>query len=171
MDEYLQNLLTIKERMLDFPVDADGNIVEQPNLDIRSLCKSDKRLLELRKGNKVIGAKDYMLVFFITCFLPFVRPTIPQLKDYEIQSARHNQSKIVKSLMEASDEQDFPLDHDFMTECKQTVKQLYQEKESLRFNGKSMYLKMHMEKLSKRSKKEEAFMQSLFEASKNTAGN
>ena len=58
-----------------------------------------------------------------------------------------------------------------MTECKFTVKQLYEQKESLRFNGKSMYLKMHIEKLSKKSKKEEDFMQSLFEASKTKQGN
>ena len=81
----------IKGRMLDFPLDEHGDLVGQDALDLGSFCKNDKRLLELRKGNKVIGAKDYMLVFFITCFLPFVRPTISQLKEYEILTAKHSQ--------------------------------------------------------------------------------
>ena len=127
--------------------------------------------MELRKGNKVIGAKDYMLVFFITCFLPFIRPNIPQIKDYEIVKAKKNEQKFLKSLLDSAEESDFPMDLDFMTECKATVKQLYEQKEALKFNGKSMYLKMHEEKLSKRAKKDEAFHQSLFEASKTYQGN
>lgn len=106
-----------------------------------------------------------MLVFFITCFLPFVRPSIPQLKDSEIQKAKKSQFKALSQLLE-SNYAEHPLDLDFLAECKGTVKQLYEQKESLKFNGKSMYLKMHEERLSKRAKKDEAFMQSLFEASK-----
>jgi hypothetical protein len=150
---------------LDFPIDKDGNM--EIKFDLEHLCKQDKKLLEMRKGNKVIGAKDFMLVFFITCFLPFVRPSIPMLKESEISRAKKSQSKILKTLSE----DDYPLDLDFLTECKGTVKQLYEQKEALKFNGKSMYLKMHEEKLSKQAKKDEAFMQSLFEASKQRMGN
>ena len=85
MEEYYQSLKSIKDRLLDFPIDQEGNVQANKDLyDLDHLCKADRRLLELRKGNKVIGAKDYMLVFFITCFLPFVRPSIPQIKDTEI---------------------------------------------------------------------------------------
>lgn len=135
--------------------------------DLNQLCRADKRLLELRKGNKVIGAKDYMLVFFITCFLPFVRPSIPQLKESEIHRAKKSQYRVLSEF----EKYEGPLDLDFLAECKATVKQLYEQKESLKFNGKSMYLKMHDERLSKKAKKEEAFMQSLFEASKQSQGN
>ena len=107
-----------------------------------------------------------MLVFFITCFLPFVRPNIPQIKDYEILRAKKNQTSVMKEL-----DSENLVDLEFITECKATVKQLFEQKENLNFNGKSMYLKMHEEKVSKKSKKEEAFSQSLFEASKQTQGN
>jgi hypothetical protein len=82
------------------------------------LCKADRRLLELRKGNKVIGAKDYMLVFFITCFLPYVRPSIPQIKDSEISRAKKSQFKILSQFADSES----PLDLEFLAECKSTVK-------------------------------------------------
>lgn len=89
MEEYLLSLTQIKDRVLDFPIDQDGQVKMNKDMyDLNQLCRADKRLLELRKGNKVIGAKDYMLVFFITCFLPFVRPSIPQLKESEIHRAK-----------------------------------------------------------------------------------
>lgn len=92
------------------------------HLDLNHLCKQDQFLLNLRKGNKVIGAQDFMLVFFITCFLPFVRPTIPQLKEAEIIKAKKSQKKVLASIMSDNQAVDpasgFPLDIDFMNECK-----------------------------------------------------
>lgn len=107
MEEYLSNLLRVKERGLDLPLDSDGNVAileegmyEQiSHLDLNHLCTDDKNLLNIRKGNKIIGAKDFMLVFFITCFLPFVRPTIPQLKEAEIAKAKKSQKKVLNMLL------------------------------------------------------------------------
>jgi hypothetical protein len=107
MEEYLGNLERVKERGLDLPLDSDGNIAileegmyEQiSHLDLNHLCKADRNLLNIRKGNKIIGAQDFMLVFFITCFLPFVRPTIPQLKETEILKAKKSQKKVLAMLL------------------------------------------------------------------------
>jgi hypothetical protein len=43
-----------------------------------------KMLSSVRNGNKIIGTREYNLVFYITCFVPFVRPNIPMIKDTEI---------------------------------------------------------------------------------------
>jgi len=56
----------------------------------------------------------------------------------------------------------FPLDIDFMNECKMTVKQLFEQKDNLKFNGKSMYLKMYEERQNKNQIKDSAFSQSLW---------
>jgi hypothetical protein len=41
-------------------------------------------LSSIRNGNKIISTKEFSLVFYITCFVPFVRPTVPVLKESEI---------------------------------------------------------------------------------------
>ena len=49
-----------------------------------------------------------------------------------------------------------------MSECKMTVKQLFEQKDNLKFNGKSMYLKMYEERQNKNQVKDSAFSQSLW---------
>ena len=39
-------------------------------------------------GAKFITGKDFTLVYFITCFLPFLKPNIPTIKDSELKRAR-----------------------------------------------------------------------------------
>jgi len=43
-----------------------------------------KLLQSIRKGNKIVATKEYMLVFYITCFVPFIRPNLPHLKEGEL---------------------------------------------------------------------------------------
>lgn len=34
-------------------------------------------LKKIRKGNLIVFSKEYKLVFYITCFVPFIRPNLP----------------------------------------------------------------------------------------------
>ena len=100
-----------------------------------------------------------MLVFFITCFLPFVRPSIAQLKDTDIKKAR----KTTKSLIgEVESIASCNLELDFLSQCKETMRQLYSNKKALKFNGKSMYLKLYLDKKQKNDENEQVFNQSLY---------
>ena len=78
----------------------------------------------MSKGERVIGAKDFILVFFITCFLPFVRPSIAQIKEGEIKKARKNKKTIIEEI-DPGFVGDYGLDIEFLTQCKETMKQLY----------------------------------------------
>jgi len=41
-------------------------------------------LQNIRKGNKIISSKEFKLVLFITCFVPFIRPNLPLVRSAEI---------------------------------------------------------------------------------------
>jgi hypothetical protein len=41
-------------------------------------------LSQIRKGNKITQSKEFKLVFFITCFVPFIRPNVPMIKPNEL---------------------------------------------------------------------------------------
>ena len=75
-----------------------------------------KDLENMKQGNGVIANKDFMLVFFITSFLPFVRPNLPQLKLTEIKKCKRK-PKLFQSLFldhETSDISEFKnFDYDF----------------------------------------------------------
>ena len=43
-----------------------------------------KFLTSIRNGNKIVTTKEFSLVFYITCFVPFVRPNVPILKESDI---------------------------------------------------------------------------------------
>jgi hypothetical protein len=77
VEELYDNLQTIKAKDLD---------VDEPSVDY-SLMRKGKAinpdleelmmLTSIRKGNKIVATKEYMLVFYITCFVPFIRPNLP----------------------------------------------------------------------------------------------
>lgn len=51
---------------------------------------------DLINGKNIIGSKDYMLVLFITCFLPFVRSSIPLLHPKDLKRAKRRQKTYIK---------------------------------------------------------------------------
>ena len=143
-------------------------------------------------GAKVISGKDFTLVYFITCFLPFVRPSVPNLKDTEIKKARkkpkaicklfqfpkeekpraENGSDLISPIRSSRDyviqvvQDQAPLlsDLGFLAQCKDTMMQLHGHREQLGFNGKSMYLKIHQDLQKKKQRRQESFNQSLWVA-------
>ena len=86
MEEFKSNLLKQKDRFTN------------PNYRQYNYTKNDLFFVEVSKGERVIGAKDFMLVFFITCFLPFVRPSIAQIKESEIKKARKNKKYLIDEI-------------------------------------------------------------------------
>ena len=57
-----------------------------------------KLLRSIRNGNKIIASKEYMLVFYITCFVPFIRPNLPLLKDGELMKLKNLEKEKLKKL-------------------------------------------------------------------------
>jgi hypothetical protein len=87
MEEYLHKLMVAQQTNF---TDPEGkNVVNEHKLSLKILDKA-------RKGKGVLANKDFMQVFFITCFLPFIHPSLPQLKENEIKQAKKNQKGIVK---------------------------------------------------------------------------
>ena len=86
MEEFKNNLLKQKERY------------SNPSHRQYNYTKNDLFYVEVAKGERVIGAKDFMLVFFITCFLPFVRPSIAQIKEGEMKKARKNKKFLIDEI-------------------------------------------------------------------------
>mmetsp|Transcript_39657 Transcript_39657/g.60739 ORF Transcript_39657/g.60739 Transcript_39657/m.60739 type:complete len:121 (+) Transcript_39657:1662-2024(+) len=120
MEEYYSNLQAVR---------ASG-LYKETNEELRptDMSRTQKHLWDIGCGNKVIGAKDYMMVFFITCFLPFVRPSIQQLKEHHIAKARKHQRKIIGEFREDPAVKE-KVDFDFLAECKETMKLMYSNKD------------------------------------------
>ena len=100
----------------------------------------------LKQGDGVIANKDFMLVFFITCFLPFVRPNLPQIKPDDIKKGKAKSKRIQNLFLDEGtcDPNEFiKFDYDFYIQCKETMRELHMNKNELGFNEKSMYLKMY----------------------------
>ena len=51
---------------------------------------------DLLNGKNIIGSRDYMLVLFITCFLPFVRSSVPLLHPKDLKRAKKRQKDYIK---------------------------------------------------------------------------
>ena len=138
-------------------------------------CRESLRNLELiKKADHVIASKDFMLVFFITCFLPFVRPAIPHLKPLELKAAKKHQRAIARqfrSPLQLEHEEHTPYDFDYYVQCKETMKQLYTNKSELGFNEKSMFLKMHQDLVKRKEDRDAVFNQTLAVASEVRVGN
>ena len=61
------------------------------------------------------------MVFFITSFLPFIRPSIPQLKESDVRNARKQQKEYVAEICgEVS--ANFKAEFEFLINCKKTMK-------------------------------------------------
>jgi hypothetical protein len=58
---------------------------------------------DLINGKNIIGSRDYMLVLFITCFLPFVKSSIPLLHPIDLKRAKRRQKAYIKLF-------DYPID-------------------------------------------------------------
>ena len=56
--------------------------------------KANLEMLKLmKKGEGIVANKDFMLVFFITSFLPFVRPNLPKLNQGDIKKCKRHSKK------------------------------------------------------------------------------
>lgn len=80
MEEYLQKLIMANETNFDEP---DDRVVNEHR-------PSHKVLKKACLGKGIIANKDFMQVMFITCFLPFIHPNLPQLKETEVKFAKKN---------------------------------------------------------------------------------
>ncbi len=85
IEELQENLMKIKSKDLDVEEIAHAMSPYQQRTGNSSVLDEELQMLQnVRKGNKIVGSREYNLVFFITCFVPFVRPTLPTLKQNEI---------------------------------------------------------------------------------------
>lgn len=64
--------------------------------------KQDRILIEIAEGRRVIGSKNYTLLLFITCFLPFLKPSLPQVKESDVKKAKKMQSRLVHEICDYS---------------------------------------------------------------------
>ena len=101
IEELHENLLKVKENDLDLeeytepsPNKMSPNKV--PNQSLENGAEFLNYLSRLRKGNGIIGSKEFNLVFYITCFVPFIRPNIPIVRDSSINQAKHQQREGIK---------------------------------------------------------------------------
>ena len=62
-------------------------------IEVRHCQHCLEQLENVKKGEGIIANKDFMLVFFITSFLPFVRPNLPQLKQDDIKKCKRKSKK------------------------------------------------------------------------------
>ena len=69
-DESLKIGVASKNLMSEFG--RNLQMQKTKNIDVNhrqyNFIKKDQYLIDISKGDRVIGAKDFMLVFYITCF-------------------------------------------------------------------------------------------------------
>lgn len=86
IEELLEHLMIIKE--LDERVDDHSrSSLASPIKD----PKTKKLLSKVKQGNGIINSKEFKLVFFITCFVPFIKPNVAVLRPKQIAQLRHEQ--------------------------------------------------------------------------------
>eukprot|EP00347_Sterkiella_histriomuscorum_P021464 403333886 len=109
IEELRDNLLKIKEKDLDLD---DINNTPNQQQQIRKAGqqqiiqkKPDQNELEnlrnIRKGNKIITSKEFKLVFYITCFVPFIRPNMALIRETSIVKAKQIQRDHIKKRRQA----------------------------------------------------------------------
>ena len=69
-------------------------------MNITTSSKADPQqvqyLQSISKGNKITQSKEFKLVFFITCFVPFIRPNVPMIKATELNALKLQQKESLK---------------------------------------------------------------------------
>lgn len=135
----------LKTKKIDECFSSDESV----HLPISS--KKVRREAAIANGDRVIGSKEYNQVFVITCFLPFIRPTTPLIKQSDLKLAKANQKLVIASLH--PELPDVKQAVGFFRECKATMSNLYLNRSEVNFNGKSMYLKVVQESRNKTVKK------------------
>mmetsp|Transcript_15412 Transcript_15412/g.15012 ORF Transcript_15412/g.15012 Transcript_15412/m.15012 type:complete len:90 (-) Transcript_15412:1460-1729(-) len=86
--------MRVKEKDLDMEEVSNvyQNHKKQPDFE------EIRHLQSVKNGNKIIGNKEFNMVLYITCFVPFMRPGIPLLKDAEIKAARGREKEKKKKI-------------------------------------------------------------------------
>lgn len=164
MEEYLDKLNKAKD-IEDTKHDYERVIDQNQNQDqVRNCKKSLKELEVVKNGNRIFTNKEFKLVFFITSFLPFVRPNVPNLKPSEIDECKRESKAIMQLFLDeqtndGNNQYNF-FDYDFYNESREIMRDLYRNKNEIQFSEKSMFLKMHQEKERKKAKMQDAFCNS-----------
>jgi hypothetical protein len=86
IEELLEHLLIIKgleEREDDHSRSSLASPIKDP--------KIKKVLSKVKQGNGIINSKEFKLVFFITCFVPFIKPNVPVLRPKQLTQLKHEQ--------------------------------------------------------------------------------
>ena len=117
MEEYLQKLELAQEADLTSGHDVSAFDQKRPSL---------KFLERARNGKGVIANKDFMQVLFITCFLPFIHPNLPPLRESEAKMAKKNEKKVVKLFEDVyhfDPDEYVPFDYEQFALCKESYKE------------------------------------------------
>lgn len=71
-------------------------------------------LKSIRRGNKIVATKEFMLVFFITCFVPFIRPNFPIIKESEMNRLKNEERERLKKKRQQMQNQSMPIATDIL---------------------------------------------------------
>ncbi|TNV84817.1 hypothetical protein FGO68_gene3064 [Halteria grandinella] len=102
IEELLENLLQLKDSERDNLDETTADNTKSNNLSVISspngaLDKDHQYYLsQIRKGNKITQSKEFQLVFFITCFVPFIRPNLPMIKPQDLTKLKLTQKEQLK---------------------------------------------------------------------------
>jgi hypothetical protein len=90
IEELYDNLMKIKERDMDLEeLQTQESDKKKTHVSGLSAEQMEKLFLgQIRKGNKIVNSKEFKLVFYITCFVPFVRPNIPSIRETSLLKAK-----------------------------------------------------------------------------------
>jgi hypothetical protein len=91
IEELLEHLMVIKD--LDDKAESHSrSTISSPLKD----PKASQTLDKIKQGNSIVNSKEFKLVFFITCFVPFIKPSIPVLRPKQITQLKFEQKQILK---------------------------------------------------------------------------
>ena len=128
---------------------------------VQYISDIDLALLEnIRKGNKIIATKEYMLVFFITCFVPFIRPSFPMIRDNEIAKLKQTErDNVKKRRLHASNQVDGVETIFYDQGLYDKFKKIRDDIENKKYEGKnqSIFVNLYERDMRKKHEHEHAF--------------
>ena len=159
-----QNMMEELLQKLELAQEADFNAAEEGGGTLGQKRPSLKFLEKARRGRGIVANKDFMQVLFITCFLPFIQPNFPALKDAEVKMARKNERKVAKlfeDIYHFDPEENVAFDYDQFTHYKDTVRDAMAKLQEGRYPPKSLYLQLYEDQVQRTQAKNAAFNQAL----------
>ncbi|CDW84192.1 UNKNOWN [Stylonychia lemnae] len=192
IEELRDNLLKVKEKDLDLD-DINNSPSPQKtksslmHIQLQKYQQGDQEEIEflksIRKGNKIITSKEFKLVFFITCFVPFIRPNVPMIREQSMTKAKQAQKENIRkrkqqyALSKAEEDSDlYQLDmqmfeffkrqkerlNDNASQTNEQAQQNQNQSSGVRLPlGQSLLVKLYDDEISKRQRHEQAFQNTL----------